>query len=72
MIKDGTLCAVIHAKFVETKIRSFDSNSLTDILANVHTTSRKELVITELAPKGERGVQYFYLFDLVDCSKAWL
>jgi len=49
MIKDGTLCAVIHAKFVETKIRSFDSNSLTDILANVHTTSRIELVIMQLA-----------------------
>jgi len=49
MIKDSTLCAVIHPEFVETKIRSSDSNSLTDILANVHTTSRIELVIMQLA-----------------------
>jgi len=49
IIKDGTLCAVIHPKFIETKIRSSDSNSLTDILANVHTTSRIELVIIQLA-----------------------
>ena len=53
MIKDSTLCAVIHPKFVEAKIRSSDSNSLTDILANVHTTSRIELVIMELALWGE-------------------
>ena len=39
MIKDGTLGAVIHRKLVEAIIRSFDSNSLTDILANVHRLS---------------------------------
>jgi len=72
MIEYGASCTIIHPQFIEAMIRTFNSDSLTDILANVHTTSRKELVITELAPKGERGVQYFYLFDLVDCSKAWL
>lgn len=56
MIKDGAFCAVIHSKFVETKIRSFDSNSLTDIFANVHTTVRKQFVIMELALWGEGAV----------------
>ena len=60
MIKDSTLCAVVHPKFVETKIRSFDSNPLTDILANMHTTGRKELVIMELALWGEGDQRVLY------------